>query len=63
MKAEEILKQLVMNLAKCSIEVKADVIKRVSDWVESGGSFEDLYIINQLQYTERHLRFNRRTEV
>lgn len=55
MKSEETLKQLFMNLAKCSIEVKADVIKRVSDWIESGGSLEDPYIVNQLQYTERHL--------
>lgn len=52
---EDVAKQLFIGLAQCDIRVKADVIKRVSDWLESGGEFNDPYIQSQLRYIEVHL--------
>lgn len=55
MKQKDIAKELIINLAKCEDSVKADVIRRVADWLESGGDLNDDYIMNQLRYTQRHL--------
>lgn len=55
MKQKDVAKQLFINLAQCELGVQSDVIRRVADWVESGGDLNDLYIENQLQYTNRHL--------
>lgn len=46
-------KQLIFNLAHCDPEVQLDVIKRCSDWIESGGEFNDPYIVRLLQFTFR----------
>lgn len=55
MKSKDVAKQLFINLSMCEDRVKADVIRRVSDWLESGGKLSDPYVYNQLQYTNRHL--------
>lgn len=55
MKQKDVAKQLFINLVQCEPEVQRDVIRRVADWVESGGDFNDPYVENQLQYTNRHL--------
>ena len=55
MKQKDVAKQLFINLAQCEPEVQGDIIRRVADWVESGGDLNDPYIENQLQYTNRHL--------
>ena len=55
MKQKDVAKQLFINLAQCEPGVQGDVIRRVADWVESGGDLNDPYIETQLQYTNRHL--------
>lgn len=55
MKQKDVAKELSVNLASCENSVKADVIRRVADWVESGGDLNDDYVLNQLRYTQRHL--------
>lgn len=55
MKQKDVAKELFVNLASCENSVKADVIRRVADWVESGGDLNDDYVLNQLGYTQRHL--------
>lgn len=55
MKSKEVAKQLIVNLAQCEPSVQSDVIRRCADWIESGGNLNDPYIVNQLQYTNRHL--------
>lgn len=55
MKQKDVAKELFVNLASCENSVKADVIRRVADWVESGGDLNDDYVLNQLRYTQRHL--------
>lgn len=55
MKQKDVAKQLFINLVQCEPEVQRDVIRRVADWVESGGDLNDPYVENQLQYTNRHL--------
>jgi len=55
MKSKEVAKQLIVNLAQCEPSVQSDVIRRCADWIESGGNLNDPYILNQLQYTNRHL--------
>ena len=56
MKQKDVAKQLFINLVQCEPEVQRDVIRRVADWVESGGDLNDPYVENQLQYTNRHLK-------
>lgn len=55
MKSKEVAKQLFINLAQCEPCVQSDVIRRVTDWLESGGELNDPYIEGQLRYTQRHL--------
>lgn len=55
MKPKDVAKQLFINLAQCEPAVQGDVIRRVTDWLENGGKFNDPYVMNQLQYTQRHL--------
>lgn len=55
----EVAKQLILNLNQCESVVQQDVIKRCSDWFQSGGSFNDPYIESQLRFTFRHLEIER----
>ena len=36
--------------------VVIDVIKRISDWIESGGSIEDNYIKRQIEYAKLFIK-------
>ena len=55
MKQKDVAKELIIGLASCENSVKADLIRRVADWVESGGDLNDPYVMNQLRYVQRHL--------
>lgn len=55
----EVAKQLILNLNQCEPVVQQDVIKRCSDWIQSGGNLDDKYIMNQLMFTYRHLEIER----
>ena len=39
-----------------------DADKRISDWLESGGSLEDNYVKQQISYLERYIEFNNRQQ-
>lgn len=56
MKEKDVARELFVGLASCENNVKADVIRRVADWVESGGRLNDVYVENQLRYIQRHLK-------
>ena len=45
MKQKDVAKELIIGLASCEDSVKADVIRRVADWVESGGDLNDQYML------------------
>lgn len=51
----EVAKQLIINLNQCDSVVQKDVLKRCSDWIQSGGNLDDSYIMKQLMFTSRHL--------
>lgn len=51
----DVAKRLILNLAQCEPVVQQDVIRRCADWISSGGDLNDQYILNQLQFTDRHL--------
>ena len=51
----DVAKRLLLNLAQCESVVQQDVIRRCADWISSGGDLNDQYILNQLQFTDRHL--------
>lgn len=55
MKQRDVAKRLIINLAQCESDVQKDVLRRCSDWLESGGKLNDPYILHQLQFTDRHL--------
>lgn len=55
----EVAKQLIINLNQCDLVVQGDVLKRCSDWIQSGGDLNDPYIMNQLQFTNRYLEVER----
>ena len=50
-----VAKRLITNLAQCDSTVQSDILRRCADWIESGGDLNDQYIINQLEFTFRHL--------
>jgi len=37
-------------------EVKEDITQRINDWLNSGGTTEDRYILNQVEYAKRVAR-------
>ena len=48
-----VAKELVLALRQCPTLVQTDVLNRVSDHLEAGGSFDDDYVaINQLRYAQ-----------
>ena len=59
MENHEVARRLIMNLAQCEPQVQNDVLRRCSDWLDFGGEFTDPYILNQLQFTDRHLQLKR----
>ena len=54
-----VAKRLILNLAQCESIVQQDILRKCSDWVSSGGDLNDQYILNQLQFTDRHLSIER----
>lgn len=54
-----VAKRLITNLAQCDPTVQSDILRRCADWIESGGDFNDQYIINQLEFTGRYLSIQR----
>ena len=51
----EVAKQLIINLNQCDLWVQKDILKRCSDWIQSGGNLDDPYIMRQLQFTSRYI--------
>ena len=51
MKQKDVAKELIIGLASCEDSVKADVIRRVADWIESGGDLNDPYVMLNCTHT------------
>lgn len=45
--------------ARLPVEVIRDIEKRITDWMETGGSKDDPYIKQQFRYAENFLRMTR----
>lgn len=56
-----VARELILALRQCPECVQKDVLNRVSDHLESGGSFDDDYVaINQLRYAQRMRNYQTR---
>lgn len=52
----------IEDLLKASlpVEVVKDIEKRITDWLATGGSYDDPYIKQQFRYAANFLRMTRR---
>lgn len=57
-----VARELILALRQCPECVQKDVLNRVSDHLESGGSFDDddYVAINQLRYAQRMRNYQTR---
>lgn len=46
-------KALFISLRDTSPAIREDVVKRVADWIESGGEFDDSYVLGQLEFAKK----------
>lgn len=54
-----VAKRLILNLAQCEPIVQQNILRRCADWLSSGGDLNDQYVLNQVQFTDRHLEIER----
>lgn len=49
------INDLMRNADKLPLMVLEDILKRVTDWMASGGDIKDEYIQNQFRYAEKFI--------
>ncbi len=49
------INDLMRNADKLPLMVLEDILKRVTDWMASGGNIKDEYVQNQFRYAEKFI--------